>query len=183
MKKRLSLKLAILAMLALMLTAGSASADVGLTGDLGIGGHVVIGGTAANGFGGFTFGLTPYISISPIDNLSIWGRLPFWEGNFGADVHVFPFVFGARYYFEVMDKLRVYPGIGIGLSILHTDLGFLGSSDTAGFSLEFHGGVEYEVADNLAVDASLDFFVPKITSNAFIRIGVMVGVVYYLPVF
>jgi len=195
MKKRLSLKLAILAMLALMLTAGSASADVGLTGDLGIGGHVVIGGhvgISGNnnvGFGlsdGFTFGITPYISISPIDNLSIWTRLPFWEGNFGNDVHIFPFVFGARYYFKVAEKLRVYPGLGIGGSAAHISWGgFGGNQSTGGFALEFHGGVEYEVDDNLAIDACFDIFFPTLGSSkvSLVRIGVMVGVVYYLPVF
>jgi len=120
MKKRLSLKIAILFMLALMLTSAPASAEVGMAGDLGIGGHVILGGTAGNGFGGFTFGLTPHISIFPIDNLAVFARLPFWEGNFaGGDVHVFPFMFGVRYYFNVLDNLRVYPGIAIGASVLH----------------------------------------------------------------
>jgi len=191
MKKRLSLKIAILFMLALMLTSAPASAEVGMAGDLGIGGHVILGGTAGNGFGGFTFGLTPHISIFPIDNLAVFARLPFWEGNFaGGDVHVFPFMFGVRYYFNVLDNLRVYPGIAIGASVLHypgVNFGFgfgnVGATTRGGFSLEFQGGVEYEVIENLAIDANFDIFIPRITSGTFVRIGVMAGVIWYLPVF
>lgn len=186
MKKLFSIKIIILAVAVVLLMAPAASANVGMKGDLGVGGHIVLGGTA-NNYSAFTFGLTPYISIAPMDNLSIWARLPFWEGNFdNVDCHVFPFVFGARYYFNVMDRLRVYPSLGIGASVLHTSISAFGvtaTDSTGGFSIEFGGGVEYEVMDNLAIDGSLDFFVPKVEDGAFMRIGVMVGVIYYLPVF
>jgi hypothetical protein len=184
---KLALVLALAAGLMLAVPAGNASAEVGKKGDLGIGGDIGLGGAVNSATSSFAFGLTPYLSYHPIDNLAIFTRMPFWEGYFGTvDTHVFPFLFGARYYIPTpVDKLRGYVGGALGFSILHTSVsafGFSASSDVVRFSMDFNGGVEYEVIDNLGISGGLDIFIPNVESGATARIGVMGGVVYYLPV-
>lgn len=172
--------------LGLMLAAplNEARADVGMAGDLGIGGDILLGGTHR---GTFAFGITPYISYHPIDNLAIFGRLPFWEGYFDTvDTHMFPFLFGARYYFTLpVDGLRAFAGGALGFSIAHTSLtvfGVTASSTDVNFSLDFHGGVEYEVIDNLGISGTFDIYLPNVDANTTARFGVLAGVVYYLPI-
>ncbi len=186
--KKTMLKLMMLTLLGVFLMGAASSAEAaGRKMDLGIGGHIGLGGTTDEQF---AFALTPYLSFSPIDNLSVFGRLPFYEGLFTGpvDIHLFPFLFGARYHFQVMDKLRVYPGMALGFTIIHTAAikagGFTiaGANDAVRFSLNFQGGVEYEVIPNLGLDASFDIYLINVEKNANARFGVTLGAIYYLPI-
>ncbi len=174
--------------------APEARADIAREMDLGIGGHMFLGGTNNSQF---TFGLVPQISFAPIDNLQIFSRLPFWMGNFHVDdsdfqLHVFPFLFGAKYNIKLMDKLYFYPALAMGFSILHSKTnvasiagfsvpGVSGTSTTVRFTIDFQSGIQYEIMDNLAFDGGLDIMIYNVEGGATVAFGVMGGVIYYLP--
>lgn len=177
MKKRVSVAVMIAFVVGFMMfgSIDEARADVGLVGDLVLGGDLILGGAVGGGYSGFAFGIEPMIAYHPIDNLYVFGRLPFWEGYFagGGSVHFFPFIFGARYYFPVASYIRVFAGGGLGFTISHVA--------TAHFALDFHGGVEFEVIDNLGIDTSFDIFLPVVASTTAARFGLTGGIKYYLP--
>jgi opacity protein-like surface antigen len=171
--------------------------------NLAVGGYFGIGG-ATNFYdgrdGGFAMGLQPEVQFFVIDNLSItyrflWERIMYdhrWTDGFGnhhveeAPMDIAPFLLGARYYFSIIDKLKAYAGMGLGFTAYRIEFEDGGWFSRIAFAMDFYGGVEYEVADQLTVGGMFNIMLPNLGplnsyENVIGRFMFFFGVNYYIP--
>lgn len=188
----------------IMLSTAALRAETAQKFNLSVGGYFGIGGATDmydfdnDNDGAFALGIHPEIQFFPIDKLSVnfrflWERLFYsydaWGRDFDVPVDVIPFLFGARYYFPIIDKLKLFAGGGIGFSIMQAYYpGWWGGDSTPDpeirFSMDFNGGAEYEVIENLALTGMFDIFLPNIApvdrhEDVIARFMIFFGVSYY----
>lgn len=173
-----------------------AKAEVAQARDLGIGMNLAFGfGTEEQSLldGGFTLGLEPVVAYFPIDKLAIFGKLG-WRRIFddsnrnGKDnfVDMFAMIGGVRYYFQLHDRLYLYPGVGVGYNTIWVETGGTMQKTDIKFGVNGHVMLEYEVADFFTIGGGFDFFSPNIAPNnkgekIILNYSFMLGATYFLP--
>ncbi|HOO73012.1 MAG TPA: outer membrane beta-barrel protein [Spirochaetota bacterium] len=187
----------------IMIGASPSHAETAKKYNIGVGGYFGIGGATTffdDRDGAFALGIQPEAQFFVIDNLSItyrflWERIfydvRYWTGTrwkvYSSPMDIAPFLFGARYYFPIMDRLKVYTGMGIGFTAYRVDID--DGRDTLSrfaFAMDFYGGVEYEVIDNLAVGGMFNIMLPNLgpldhDELVVGRFMFFFGATYYIP--
>ena len=187
MKRITRLHVSIIAIMVIMFSSAALQAETAKKFNLSVGGYFGIGGATDcydydnDNDGAFALGIQPEIQFFPIDSLAVnfrmlWERF-FYDYDYGyysyynrgmsIPVDVFPFIFGVRYYFPIIDKLKLFAGGGIGFTIMqaHYPGWWSGSSDPdpeGRFAMDFNGGVEFEVIDQLALTGMFDIMLPNL---------------------
>jgi hypothetical protein len=188
------------ALMVVVFSATSLHAATAKKFNLGVGGYFGIGGVtdyAWDDNGAFALGIQPEIQFFPIDNISVtfrclWERYFYeykWAFNnkrYAYPIDVIPFLFGVRFYTPpIFDKTKIFVGGGIGATaiIYHDERPGGGDSRDGFFAMDFYGGVEYEVINQLAIVGMFNTMLPNIANDTSLiaRFMFFFGVQYYIP--
>ena len=204
MKKINGFRVLLITFMVIMVSTTASYAETAQKFNLSVGGYFGIGGATDmydydnDDNGAFAFGIQPEMQFFPIDKLAInfrclWERIFYdfdaWGRDFDVPVDVFPFIFGARYYFPIIDNLKLFAGGGLGFSIIQAYYPDWWRDDKTPdpeirFSLDINGGIEYEVVENLALTGMFDIFLPNLApvdtgEDVIARFMFFFGVSYY----
>lgn len=113
----------------------------------------------------FQYSITDKIRLEPAlnyflekDNISMWDAMV-----------------NAHYLIPILDnKVNVYPLAGVGMFGVKVDLGAFGSSSDSEVAVNFGGGAEYKLTDNISLGAELKYVVV----SDFGHIGINIGATY-----
>lgn len=154
--------------------------ELALSGSFGLGGVVTGGGSDKY----FAFDIRPELAYYVINRVGI-SFITGYNGNYNSDssdgnVHVIPFLFGAKYQAPLAKRLNLINGIAIGPAIsINKANGNTTSKPNFGCDLQL--GIEYNVRSFLGLTLMADSLILARDSYAVSRHSAMFGVTYYLP--
>jgi outer membrane protein X len=144
------------AIAAIAVVTMSVAANAQEKGDMAAGGNLVLG----SGDGVTNIGIGAKFQYNVIDPLRLEGSFTYFlKKNF---VSMWDLSVNGHWLFPVADKVTVYPLAGLGVlgSSVSLDLGEygnLGSASTSEVAFNLGGGVDYELTDNLVLNAELKY--------------------------
>lgn len=150
------------------------------------------------GKGGLSISGNPLLMYTVIEDLGIFLRFGWersWQENEGGTedliMDAFPVLFGVRYYMELVERLHAFVGGGLGFAVIdfngnYTKYANWDHTDTK-FALNVHGGLQYELTDNFAMNGYFDILMPNLSpfkryeEKIPARFAFLFGFTYYIP--